>query len=95
MTIEAAQRSENQRFAPTAYQSQNSEFTRESALWVLSAFCQYHRIPFDPALLSKELLPPLADKTLLRAAGALGLKARFEAALPLRWQSLARLSRRC
>src|SRR6185436_20723219 len=55
-----------------------SEFSADSMLWVLSAFCQYFKTPFDPQLVTRELLPPLRSEVLLRIAELLEFRARWE-----------------
>ncbi len=41
--------------------------------WLLGSLCQYHRIPFDPALVEQQFPPPRSDLTLRAAAAALGI----------------------
>jgi subfamily B ATP-binding cassette protein HlyB/CyaB len=44
-------------------------------LWVLSSFCNIYQRSFDPALLARECVPPLALRDLPRIAEHLGLDA--------------------
>ncbi|MEX0958668.1 MAG: peptidase domain-containing ABC transporter [Burkholderiales bacterium] len=53
-------------------------FGRDSILWVLTAFCQYFRIPFDPRLALGELSPPFDAPVLVSAAQSLAFRARWE-----------------
>ncbi len=52
---------------------------REELVWVLSALCQYFRIPFDEGLVTGQLAPPYEFETVARAAGLLGLRAGWKA----------------
>jgi subfamily B ATP-binding cassette protein HlyB/CyaB len=75
---EAGKHVRERRSAETPGAESESEFPAESLLWVLSAFCQYFKTPFDPQLVVRELLPPLRSETLLRIAESLGFRARWE-----------------
>jgi ATP-binding cassette, subfamily B, bacterial HlyB/CyaB len=67
------------RLATKGSGSGRDAFSRDSILWVLAAFCQYFRIPFDSRLASSELLPPFNAAALVSAAESLAFRARWEA----------------
>jgi len=64
------------------------KYVREDVLWALEALCAVYRQPFDAQLLLRQFPPPYDDSTLIRAARALGFKAKVKT-IPLR--DLARL----
>jgi len=47
-------------------------FSKEDVLLALASMCQFHRIPFDAALVLREFPPPYSLETLLHAARRLG-----------------------
>jgi len=66
------------RSAEPSSPTSESELTSESSLWVLSAFCEYFKTPFDLQLVARELLAPLRSESLMRVAKSLGFRARWE-----------------
>jgi subfamily B ATP-binding cassette protein HlyB/CyaB len=59
--------------------AQGDAFDHEALVWVLSAFSQYFRIPFDEKLVTGQLSPPYDFDTVARAAEFLGLRAGWKA----------------
>jgi subfamily B ATP-binding cassette protein HlyB/CyaB len=60
----------------------------EGFIWALGSLCRLHQLPFDPDLVLKQFPPPYDLPTLLRAAGACGLKAGLTGARPEALQAL-------
>ena len=46
---------------------------RDDWLWLLGSLAQWHRIPFDAAIIEREVAPPLTDANLIAAADKIGL----------------------
>jgi hypothetical protein len=70
-------------------EARNDALGREALVWVLSALCQYFRIPFDEGLVTGQLAPPYEFETVAHAARLLGLRAGWKALPAARLKKLA------
>ena len=54
-------------------------FDHEALVWVLSAFSQVFRLPFDEKLVASQLAPPYDFESVVRGVESLGLRAGWKA----------------